>query len=252
MTSDRSFFNPKNLFSYLTKSGSKEEKEPKKKKKRGFLFRKAESRSSLTDNYDYYRSPYKIDAPKEGYSGTSPYDDISPDSFFTDTGVQRDIDFQRKKNASKQPPLIHVPVVPEFEIPDTSRTNRPSLSNVFDVSGTSGKDKNSKTFGNRGSQVVDNTALKLEFEDNEDDELLSPYDEESFHAKSSTKKGESTARQEKIAPQSSNRSLNTDIEIVTRERRRDRDRPSSIEESIGTVQLLKYMYIVCIDTYMVH
>ena len=219
MTSDKSFFHPRTLLAYLTRHDSKDEKQ-KKKKKRGFLFRKAESRSSLTDNYNY-RGPYKMEDISKPYEEVSPYDDISPHSFFTDTGaLQSDIELQKKKRSSQN----QAPVVSEFVIPESNAPSRPSLTNIFDLSSTNEQ-------STKGNDENDHDG-------NEDEEILNPYDEDSFHLKPSRATKSDQPRKQEMTPQtssSSERALKASIELVPRTRRRDRERPSSTvtDESIG-------------------
>ena len=120
-----------NLRVILTKwkTTPRESAKEKKKKKRGNMLQRTNSQPSITDNYNYFKGNDGITSSFH----VSPYEDISPNSVFTDGGIQKDLDLQRKRLGVKEPSSSLDIYAKDFEIPESSHSARPSLSNVFDM-----------------------------------------------------------------------------------------------------------------------
>lgn len=247
------------LIAYLTRNrtDSKNENALKKKKKRRWLFRRATSQSSLQNTKDMYENfggPFGPDGIQSAFT-ISPYEDVSPNSFFTEKGVQKDIDFQRNKlpaqQISKAPNMVAQPQnefldpFDDFALPESNTYHRPSLKNIFDIQtqGGSGSKNVAVTPSTRTSAKTSSSNAtsghlggeeEEEEEDKEEDEreeidLASPYEEDSFHLKPPA------GMSKRMTPKTSGSSLktNTQLPYENREGRR-----SLTEESAGEFRLL--------------
>ena len=225
------------IFAYLTRSGNPKKKDDQqKKKKRRWLFRRAESVSSLTDQYSDYPG-FGNAAPS---FGASPYGDLSPNSFFTETGkLQKDKEMMKKaQNRGGGSRTVEPEVdltLNDLDLPQSSVLRRPSLYEVFENKGDR-KGEPTQTLG--PSLVVDDNKGedKEDDDDDDDDEIASPYEQDSFHQRMDSKASSSSGNRGviKVSPQA------TDTEQYSR--RQDRKNVRSItEESIGqcpTIMLL--------------
>lgn len=221
------------IFAYLTRSGNPKKKdEQQKKKKRRWLFRRAESSSSLND--DRYNGFYGNAGPS--FAGASPYGDISPNQFFSKTGLQKDgeiLEKQHKRGVAAErkakEPEVNLSL-DDFDLPQANVLRRPSLYEVFD--NNAAKKEPTRTLGpsimldenERNERNEDDS----EEDDDEEEEITSPYEQDSFHQRKDSKASWSSSdnRMKAVSPQTSDGDLYN--------RRKDRKNVRSLtEESIA-------------------
>lgn len=220
------------------KTTPRESAQEKKKKKRGNMLRRTTSQPSITDNYNYFKGNDGITSSFH----VSPYEDISPNSVFTEGGIQKDLDLQRKRLGIKEPsPSLDI-YEKDFEIPESSHSARPSLSNVFDISGND--NENSIPRGKKSANTTASSSPREQHQEEMD--IPSPYEQDSFLLGS-----KSDSHKKTISPQSSDKSLKSASPNQRRERHRlkhrDKQRGKAVErshsftESIGESVIL-YLY----------
>ena len=196
--------------------------EKKKKKKRGNLLRRTNSQPSITDNYNYFKGNDGITSSFH----VSPYEDISPNSVFTDGGIQKDLDLQRKRLGIKETSPSSDIYELDFEIPESSHSARPSLSNVFDMSGKD--NENSIPHGKKSANAAESSSSREQRQEELD--IPSPYEQDSFLLGS-----KSDPHKKTISPQSSDKSLKSESSDQRHERQRvkhrDKQRGKAVERS---------------------
>ena len=220
------------IFAYLTRSGNPKKKdEQQKKKKRRWLFRRAESTSSLTD--DRYNGFYGNAGPS--FAGASPYNNISPNQFFSKTGLQKDSEIIEKQHRrgggaerkAKEPEVDLS--LDDLDLPQSNVLRRPSLYEVFE---NNAKKEPTRTLGpniildegERNERDEDDS----EEDDEDEEEIASPYEQDSFHQRLDSKASCSSSdnRIKAVSPQTS------DTDMYSR--RKDRKNVRSMtEDSIG-------------------
>ena len=110
----------------------------KTKKKHGFPFRRSESEPDITDNYNFFQKNFGGEGIRSSFY-ESPYDDLSPNSFFSEEGLRKKPELKQKKYG-KSPVIPSREKIPEsppdFDIPISAPPSRPGLRNIFDISAT--------------------------------------------------------------------------------------------------------------------